>query len=84
MNESLSPKLSLDQSVRGAFAELNPEMVGTLATLSPERRFQMVAELADFARASYVAQARMTRPDASPDEVEAMVRKRMLERHDDE
>ena len=73
MNVGLSRDEALSQAVRGAFSDLNLEVVDTLAKLSSERRFQMVAELADFARSSYATQVRTAHPDASTDEVTAMV-----------
>ena len=82
MNDDPLRDEALSRAVRGAFSDLNRDSVETLSALSASRRLQMVADLADFARASYRAQARMARPGASSDEIEAMVCQRMLERHD--
>jgi len=67
-----------DRSVREAFADLNYDMVPVLARLSPERRFGMIGDLADFARASYAAQEKRANPDLPPEEIRLRVVERML------
>jgi len=64
--------------VQEAFADLNYDMIPILAALSPERRFAMVGDLADFARAAYVAQEQRARPDLPLDEIQRRVSERML------
>lgn len=68
----------IDRAVREAFVDLNYDMIPVLARLSAERRFAMVGELADFARASYVAQEQRANPDLSPSEIRLRVIERML------
>ena len=82
MNEVQARDEALSRAVREAFFELNLDSADALSRLSASRRLQMAAELADFARASYVTQARLTHPDASADEIEEMVRRRMREAQD--
>ena len=68
----------LDRAVREAFDDLNYDMIPILAQLSPERRFAMIGELADFARASYVAQEQRANPGLSLEEIRLRVMERML------
>lgn len=65
-------------AVREAFADLNYDMIPVLAQLSPERRFAMIGDLADFARAAYVAQERRTHPELPSEEIHWRVVERML------
>ena len=75
MNET-----AFERAVREAFADLNYDMVPVLAKLSPERRFAMIGELADFARASYVAQERRAHPELPEEEIQWRASERMLQR----
>ena len=68
----------IDRAVREAFEDLNYDMIPILARLSPERKFAMVGDLADFVRASYVAQERRANPDLPPDEIRLRATERML------
>jgi len=70
--------VDFDRAVREAFADLNYDMVPVLARLSPERRFGMIGDLADFARASYAAQEKRANPDLMPEEIQLRVVERML------
>ena len=73
-------RAEIDRAVREAFSDVNFDLVSVLAQLSPERRFAMVGELADFARASYLAQEQRARPDLPPEEIHLRVVERMLRR----
>ena len=67
-----------DRAVREAFADLNYDMIPVLAQLSPERRFTMIGEMADFARAAYLAQERRAHPDLPEEEIRLRASERML------
>ncbi|HEY4688233.1 MAG TPA: hypothetical protein VIK33_02890 [Anaerolineae bacterium] len=67
-----------ERAVREAFADLNRDMIAVLANLSPERRFAMIGELADFARAAYVAQEQRAHPNLPPEEIRLRAVERML------
>jgi hypothetical protein len=68
-----------EQAVREAFADLNYDMVPVLARLSPERRFAMIGELADFARSTLLEQEQRTHPDLPPGETHWRAIERMLQ-----
>lgn len=69
-----------ERAVQEAFADLNYDMIPVLAKLSPERRFAMIGDLADFARTSYVAQERRAHPELPEEEIQWRVSERMLQR----
>lgn len=75
---AVTAESEFERAVREAFADLNYDMIPVLAKLSPERRFAMIGELADFARASYVAQERRAHPDLPEEEIQWRVSERML------
>lgn len=70
--------LDFGDAVQEAFSDLNHDMVPILARLSPERKFTMIGDLADFVRASYIAQEQRADPNLLPDEIHIRVMERML------
>jgi hypothetical protein len=76
---TVSAGADFEQAVREAFADLNYDMVPVLARLSPERRFAMIGELADFARSTLLAQEQQAHPDLPSGEIHRRVVERMLQ-----
>jgi hypothetical protein len=74
----METETEIDRAVREAFEDLNYDMIPILARLSPERKFAMVGDLADFVRTSYIAQERRANPDLPPDEIRLRATERML------
>jgi len=70
--------VELDRAVREAFDDLNYDMIPILAQLSPERKFAMIGDLADFVRDTYAAQEQHVNPGLSPEEIRLRVMERML------